>query len=177
MAVGQYTLIARALLGSLALAVVSLAAGYAVSGRIAPAAVIVAMGFAWLAAERRHRRWAATVGLLVLVGAAAFGIALELQPTLMLVGVVTALSAWDLSGFISRLTAVDTRPHHGRSNHTLPLQSQHLRRLLLVNAVGLAAAGTALAIQISFRFELALLLAIAAIVGFTAAIHEVTGND
>jgi hypothetical protein len=176
-AVVRYTLITRALLGSLALAVVSLAAGYTVSGHIAPAAVALAVGSGGLAAERRQWRWAAAVGLLALVGAAAIGIALDLQPALMLIGVVAALSAWDLSAFMGRLAAADNPGDQGAPEQTLPLQRQHLRRLLLVNALGLAAAGTALAVQINFRFELAVLLAAAAITGLTAALSSVRASN
>jgi len=82
----------------------------------------------------------------------------------MLVGVVAALSAWDLDHFARRLRGVE------RVEMRLALEWHHLRRLISVDGLGLLLAGVALAVQYKFSFDAALVLGLVAVLGLSQMI-------
>lgn len=101
--------------------------------------------------------------MVVLVsGAAATGAWLGLDPYLLLLGLIAALSAWDLDAFSRQVQDTDAvKP---------ALEGRHLRRLLVVDGIGLVSAGLALTVQVRLSFGLAMAVAIAALVGLSRAI-------
>lgn len=149
---------------SIILATSVLALGYGLGGFWIPAILMLAMGSLWLLGRRTSCRWSASVMLILLVIAAAIGLRMDLEPALMLFGVVAALSAWDLDHFARRLTEA------GRVEQEQALTRHHLRRLLIVDAVGLLLGAVALLIRVDLSFGVVLLLALLALLGLSRAI-------
>ena len=151
--------------GSIVLAASALALGYGLSGLWVGALPVAAVGLLWLLGQRRGWGWVASVALALLVGAAAAGLWLGLGVGWMLVGVVAALSAWDLGHFARRMAAVK------RVAGARDLERRHLRRLLIVDGLGLLLAVVAHEIEVGFGFGVAFLLGLLAVVGLGRAIR------
>ena len=79
----------------------------------------------------------------------------------MLVGVVAALSAWDLDHFVQRLNGV------GRVTKVRDLEQRHLQRLLIVDVSGLMLSVVALGIKVEFGLVTAMLLGLLVILGLS----------
>jgi hypothetical protein len=141
----------------------TLAVGYALGGAWPGTLLILALGFLWLLDQWRGGGKVASVALVFFVGAAAVGLWLDLGDVWMLLGVVAALSAWDLDRFAQRQRNV------GRVENVQQLERRHLRRLLIVDGLGLllAAAG---GLKIKVSFGAALLLALLAVLGLSRAV-------
>lgn len=150
---------------SVGVAAGSLAVGYALAGRPVWAASIATAGVLWLVLQSRGRAWAGDAGLIGSAGVAAAGLLLDLGAGWMLVGLVGALSAWDLAAF-SRW--VQDSPEAGEAK---ALERQHLQRLLLADAIGLGLAMLALQVRIRLRFGLVLLLGVGLMVGLSQAVR------
>lgn len=153
----------EALIG-IALAVLVLAAGYAVRALWPWALGSVAIGGLWVAGQQRGWGWTATPGMVGLVGLTAAGIFLGLPALWMLACATAALVAWDLSHFAQRLSEA------GRVEDAAALQRAHLRRLLIVAGLGLLLGGIALIARVELGFGIALLLGLLAIVGLSRAV-------
>jgi len=154
-------MVTKALDLSILLAAGLLALGYALSGRGPWGVAVVVVGGLWLVGRRRGWGWTASVGLVALVGAAAFGLGRGLAPGWALLGTGAALAAWDLDAFARRLG--DGGPMGDRAM----LERRHLQRLLLVEALGLLLAGAALAVRVRIGFGGALLLGALAVLGLS----------
>jgi hypothetical protein len=150
---------------SVGAAVGSLAAGYALGGRPAWAALIACAGILWLLFLLRGSAPAGAVGLIGCAGVASAGLMLDLGPGWMLVGMLGALSAWDLAAFA--LWMQDCPASGGAK----VLERQHLLRLLLADAIGLGLALVALQIRIQLRLGFVLLLGVALMIGLTRAVR------
>jgi hypothetical protein len=146
------------------LAAASLAAGYGLGGRPVEALLVLLLGALWLGGEWRGWSWAAAAGLAGCVGVAAVGMWLDLAAGWMLVGLVSALSAWDLSAFASWLERVQS------AEKAQMLLREHLRRLLVVDVVGVLLAGAALFIRLRLGLALMLLLATVLFLGVSRAV-------
>jgi hypothetical protein len=157
-------MIAKFSLASIFLAVFALALGYGLAGLWGGALSVTASGLLWLLGRRRDWDWMASVVLIFLVGAAAGGLWLDLGAGWMLIGVVAALSAWDLDHFARRLRAV------GRVEGARDLERRHLLRLLIVDGLGLLLAAVALKIKVGLSFGAAFLLGLLAVVGLSRAV-------
>jgi hypothetical protein len=155
---------AAALITSIVLAASALMLAYAFGALWLPAAAILISGLLWIVGQRLGWRWVALpmVGLFVVV--AAVGAWLDLSPVLLLVGLIAALSAWHLDGFARQLQRVDA------VERERALQRRHLRRLLLVDGLGLLLAVPALTLQINLNFGLALVLGLIAFLGLSRAV-------
>jgi hypothetical protein len=141
------------------LASLTLACGYAINSLWVGAFISALIGFFWLIGQRRHWVWTASLGLILFIGMAAFGIWLELPAVLMLCGAVATLAAWDLDDFSMRLQRAK------RVEGERQLVRSHLWRLLMVSALGLLLGGIALGVTVTFGFWWALLLGLVAILG------------
>ncbi len=141
-----------------------LAVGFVLNGRPEGLIVIIPLAIFWLAGEWRGWRWASSLSLLFYTLTAMGAIWLGTRPILAILGLVTAVMAWDMSSFhhllngMSRIYKEDLLIEHYR------------RRLISVAAVGVIIAILSTAIQISFSFVAALVLGLVAITGFSLAI-------
>ncbi len=147
------------------LATLALFLAYALGGWWSLALLFAVLGALWGLGQWRGWTWVANMGLLLFVGGAAFGVWLGMGAVWMLVGVVAALSAWDLEHFARRLGAA------GRIDRAWDLQRNHLLRLLMVDALGLVLGGVALSVRIPLGFGAAVLLAALAVFAMTRAIR------
>ncbi len=141
-----------------------LAVSFVVNGRPGGLIVIVLLAVFWLAGEGRGWRWASSLSLLFYALTAMGAIWLGTLPVLAILGLVTAVMAWDMSSF-NRLLDGMNRVY----KEDLIIQ-QYRRRLVSVAALGVVIAVLATTIQISFNFVTALVLGLVAIVGFSVAV-------
>src|SRR5688500_9420446 len=108
------------------LATFALALGYVSQTLWEDAGLAVAIGLLWLAGDWRIWDWTADACLAGWVGLAAFGTWQGLPAGWMLIGVVAALGAWDLSHFAVRLRDAGALPPPAE------LTRAHLRQLAIV---------------------------------------------
>ena len=147
------------------LAVAILAAGHAASDLRVETLLVLAVGLAWLIGQRRGWGWVASAALAASVGAAANGLQLWGGDIWAPVGLIAALSAWDLDHLTQRLmNASQVGERHD-------LERRHLWRLLVVDGLGLLLTEVALHIRVRLDFGLALLLGLLSIVGLSQAIR------
>jgi hypothetical protein len=157
---------------SIGLATVGLALGYSLSGLWAWTPLVVIAGLLWLAGQWYDRERFTSVGLLLLVGAAAWGVWQGAGAGWMLAGVVAALVAWDLDHFFHQLK------RGGQVENVAEIKYSHLQRLFVIAGLGLLLAGVALSIQIELNFGWALVLGLLAtaslswIIGLTRSGNE-----
>lgn len=154
----------RLLLISTVASTCTLAMGYALDGVWQGALLIVALGFLWLFDQWRGGSWVASVGLVFFVGAAAAGLWLDLGDVWMLLGVVAALSAWDLDRFARRQKNAE------RVENVQQLERRHLWRLLIVDGLGFLLAVVGLGLKIKVSFGVALLLVLLAVLGLSRVV-------
>lgn len=143
---------------SILLAAGTLGLGYALAGLWLGIVLIIMLGILWLRELKQKRDWPASGFLVCFVGLAVGGIHINAGAGWMLLGLIATLSAWDLHHFFLRLAFVQ------ESEVMKKLEHAHLRRLLIVNCLGLGLAGVALTLKIEIGFGAALLLTAIAIV-------------
>lgn len=146
---------------SIGLATCALALGYALSGLWIWTSLVAALGGLWLLGQHYRWGWVASMELICLVSVAAAGIWQNLAAGWMLLGVVAALTAWDLDHFAQRLRSV------GRAEGARELKQRHLRRLMMVDGLGLLLAAIALEVKIELNFGVAFSLGLLAILGLS----------
>ena len=146
---------------SLAAGIGSLAWGFFEAGLALQARWLVVLGVVWAIAQIRRWRWFASLGLLVSVAAAAYGLWLNLSSGWMLAGAVGAVCAWDLAEFERRL-------HQASSEDDVAgLTRRHLLRLTFVAGAGFLLSLFGMLVRLQFTFEWAAFLAILAALGVT----------
>ena len=151
-----------ALIISIILGTGSLAIGYAQMGFTGPAIWFLLLGVLWLAAHWRKLYWFSSVGLLITIIAAAYGVWRELPTVWMLLGALGGLLAWDLSDFARRLS------YAAPMDDTQGMERRHLERVGIVAALGLGIALLSLFIRINrLAFEVAVGLVLLAALGLT----------
>jgi hypothetical protein len=150
---------------SVGVAAGSLAAGYALDGRTAWAALIGLGGVLWLVLLLRGSVPAAAAGLIGSAVAAAAGLLLDLGAGWMILGLVGALSAWDLAAFDLWLRDCPT------ADGARSLEREHLQRLLLTDALGLGLALLTLRARVELRLGLVLLLGLGLMLGLSRAVR------
>jgi hypothetical protein len=113
----------------------------------------------WLAAQARRLAWpnGFFLFLFLIAGAAAFFTGAPYW--LLLIGGVAALGAWDLYAFLQRLGSAE------RVAHETGLEGQHLRRLGLIEGIGLLLALMAITIRTNISFWWEALIVLVAIIG------------
>lgn len=103
-------------------------------------------------------------GFMLLAGAET---TIQTSPLLGLLGVTTALAAWDLGFLGARLTAVDTI--HDPEN----LVRTHLERLVIVLTLGFALGGTALFVRLDYGIGTAIGLALILVISLSQVISHI----
>ena len=147
------------LFGCVIVTVLALGAGYLIGGSWVGALVVVGIGGMWLLAHLIGNHPAGNLlAWLSLTGGAAIGVAIDLPAGLMLVAAVAALCAWDVAHYEQRLGEA------ARIESSGALDRQHMSRLALTAAAGLAIGAMALLIRVDLGFGVAFALAIAAVV-------------
>lgn len=149
---------------SIAAATAGLALVYVLGGWWALALPVTAVGLLWIVGTWRGWRWAGTLGLLLLVGAAAGALLLHLGLWGAFLGSLAAFVGWDLEGFHSQLQDVPA------TAATRQLEWRHLLRLLLVAGASSALAGLATAVQVELGTALAILVGVLVVSGVGEAV-------
>jgi hypothetical protein len=143
----------------------SLTWGYFEVGLAIYARWLVVLGALWFIAQAQRLRWFASLGLLVSVAAAAYGLWLELSAGWMLAGAVGALFAWDLTEFERRVHLADL------DDDVSGMERRHLLRLTFVAAAGFLFSLIGMLVRLQFSFEWAAFLAILAALGVTQLVQ------
>ena len=143
----------------------SLAYGYFVAGYVSLVWWIVLAGGAWIVAHLRRVYWVSSVGLLLAIVGAGFGVWMEFLPTWMLLGALGALLGWDLSDFSRRLRFASPK------DDVQGMERRHLARVGVVALLGGGLAYLSLVIHIQrLAFEVAVGLILLAALGVTRLI-------
>lgn len=151
-----------ALIISIILGTGSLAIGYLQMGSTDSTRWFVILGVLWLAAYWRKLYWFSSVGLLITVIAAAYGVWREFPTVWMLLGALGGLLGWDLSDFARRLS------YAAPMDDTQGMERRHLERVGIVAALGFGIALLSLFIRINrLAFEVAVVLVLLAALGLT----------
>jgi hypothetical protein len=132
-----------ALVLSILLGNASLAMGYGQAGATDTSRWFLLLAALWLFAHFRKWYWFSSIGMLVMLVAAAYGIWLQYPAVWMLLGAVGGLLAWDLSDFARRLSLASPM------DDTRSMELRHLERVGIVAALGL---GLAL-LSVFLRFQ------------------------
>lgn len=154
------TIIAMVL--SILLGTGSLVTGYLEANANAPARWFVALGIAWLVAEWRRWRWFASLALLVLVAAAAYGVWMDFPTEWMLLGALGGLLGWDLSDFSRRLS------YAAPEDDIRGMERRHLERVGIVAILGVGLAFLSVYVKVQrLAFEVVVGLIVLAALGLT----------
>ena len=151
-----------ALILSILLGTVSLAMGYSQAGATDYPRWFLLLAGLWLVAHFRKWYWFASIGLLAVIVAAAYGVWHGFPTVWMLLGAVGGLLSWDLSDFVRRLS------YASPMDDTRSLERRHLERVGIVAALGLGLA--LLSVFVHFQrlaFEVAVVLVLLAALGLT----------
>jgi hypothetical protein len=142
----------RLSLAGIVVAALTLAGGYATSAWWPLAPAIVLLGGLWVLQQLRGSRGASSAGLALALLAAAAGHWLGMGLAWAFVGVVAALSAWDLDAFEQHLRQA------GQVQGRPEMERRHLLRLALADTVSLLLGAVTLLWQVRFSFLVALFL-------------------
>lgn len=162
---------ARFVYAGIALAALALLTGFGLAGLWWGAAATAVVTALWAAGHARRWRWAAPVGLFVLLLVTAIGVVIGLAPGWGIVAVASALAAWEFDYFWRVLDGAKHAERRLRVERRDLLVERHRRRVLTVCLAGALLAGAATLIQIQFGFGLALLLAVISLAGISRAVH------
>jgi hypothetical protein len=150
---------------SLGGATCALVAGYAMGGLWTWTLFILGLAALWLLGQRRGLKWVTSLELLLYIGLAAVGLWQQLTFSLMLLGIIAALAAWDIESFHQRMEGIE------RVDQREGLERKYLQRLLIVDGAGALLAVAAVSFTVSFSFGSALLLGLLAVVGLSRTIR------
>lgn len=151
-----------ALLLSILVGTLALAIGYAQAGAGSYSPWLLLLAVLWLVAHFRKWYWFSSIALVLVIGAAAYGIWRSFPTVWMLAGAVGGLLGWDLSDFARRLS------YASPMDDTSGLERRHLERVGIVATLGLGLA--LLSVFIHFQrlaFEVAVGLVLLAALGLT----------
>ena len=118
---------------------------------IAPVLVTL-LTLLWLTGLNLGWGWSYDTGFLTLIVAAAWGLRWDTSPLWMSVVVVLALIGWDLSRFLTRVSATAQKEWLRR------VQSEHIRHLVLVLLVIIVVTAEGLTVQIPLNLGQSILL-------------------
>jgi hypothetical protein len=150
------------------LSVFVLALAFALSELWVGVAAVLAGGALWLLGhlrlQSRPGALASTAALVVLVAAAGVQVLLAVGSAWPVFGLAAALVAWDLDQFAQLIQSA------GRVDGAAELERRHIRRLLIVAAIGGVLGAIGMGIRVRLSFELALVLAALAMLGLSIAV-------
>ncbi len=151
-----------ALVLSILLGNASLAIGYVQAGATGEARWFLLLAALWLLAHFRKWYWFASIALLLMIVAAAYGVWLGYPTVWMVLGAVGGLLGWDLSDFARRLG------YAAPMDDTRTLEHRHLERAGIVAALGLGLALLSTFLRFErLAFEVAVGLLLLAALGLT----------
>lgn len=159
--------------GSFVLAWGALALGFALRGAPVFVPVFVAIVAVWMIAQ--HRQWLvatttlADISLVAVIALAAIGRLSNALPSLMLVAVVAALTAWDLAHLDRRLRGDQAIAM--RVERADEIERHHVQWLLIAAACGLTVAGLAMTIRATLSFGMMFALGILAALALSLTIR------
>ena len=140
----------------------SLVIGYLQADATAPVRWFIVLGLGWLVAEWRRWNWFAPVALLVLVGAAAYGVWQEFPTAWMILAALGGLLGWDLSDFSRRLR------YAAPTDDVRVMERRHLERVGIVTLLGVGLAFLSVYVKVQrLAFEVVVGLIILAALGLT----------
>ncbi|HVU14576.1 MAG TPA: hypothetical protein VHD90_25035 [Phototrophicaceae bacterium] len=134
------------------------------------AGAALVFGVIWIVLEVRLWNPLRTVLMIAFVGLAAANALEQASNSLILLGLIAALAAWDLSRFWPRIQEEEAGAAKTR------LERAHLQKLALVSGGGFVVALIPLAIQISIQFVGLCLIALIAAVLLRAGIGSLRGE-
>ena len=140
-------------------AVAALAIGYAVAGLLFVSLISVVLGAMWFSSQQRRGAGLAGLLLTVFLWAGAIGMWVGVPGWLSIIAATATLGAWDLDHFLQRLREME------RVEFDTGLGREHLRRLGVVQAVGLLAGLTGLSFHFKIPFWWEALLVLLAVIG------------
>jgi len=143
----------------------ALAGGYALAGRPAESALSAVVAIFWLILRQHKVTWGGDLGLVAATAAATIGMMLGVGSPWMLVGLVAALTAWDLDAFVRWLQDCPNADEAGA------LQRTHLQRLLVADLLGLGLGLLALQLHLRLRLGVLVLLGLVLAVGLSRAVR------
>ena len=149
---------------SLGCATCALVAGYAIGGLWIWTLPILGLAVLWLLGHRLGLKWISSLELLLFVGLAVIGIWQELPFGWMLLGIIAALTTWDMENFYQRMEGVE------RVDHRETLKRKYLQRLLIIEGSGALFAIAAVNLTVNFSFGSALLLGLLAMFSLSRTI-------
>ena len=142
-------------------AIAALAISLALGGALEAALVVVFFGGLWFFSQQQGMGGWGTILLFLFGLACGIGFWMDLTPGLLLLAIVATLGAWDLDQFSQRLRSVE------RVDLDSGLGKNHLRRLFLIESLGLLAGAAGLTARLQITFWAAVLLVILALVGIS----------
>ena len=148
-----------ALVLSILIGVGSLVFAYSTAGYQIFTRWLLIFGGLWLFASWQRWRWFSSLGIILLVSMAGYGLWNELPPAWMVAGALGGLFAWDLTNFLHRLRFA------ARTDDLRGLQIRHLTRLTIVALIGITLFGLATFLRLELSFEWAVLLTLIAVFG------------
>ncbi|MBN1429907.1 MAG: hypothetical protein JXB07_16175 [Anaerolineae bacterium] len=161
------------LLICISLCTLLLAGVFAVTSLWLLAATSLAVGAGWFLLEWRGQGSAADAGMAGIILLSVVQIVFGSSSLPMVLVVVLALSAWDLSRFRQRMPGsvsgytvkrcssykdMPTKPESDREETHRSIERKHLRRLLIVDVVGMISAILSMGFQFHLGFYLILLV-------------------
>jgi hypothetical protein len=149
---------------SVMIAVGTLAWGYGTQGYTDFARWFFLFGTIWLFAKWRGWKWFSTLALLIVVGAAAFGLWIEISFGWMMFAAVGGLLAWDLTDFSRRLS------YAAPSDDVIGMERRHLARVGIVAVLGGLLGFITFVVRIQLPFEAVVGLVFLAVLGLTRLI-------
>jgi hypothetical protein len=149
------------------IAVAGLAIGYAVAGSLLASLAFVILGAMWFSSQQRRGSGLEGFLLVVFMLAAGMGYWFGVPIWFSLVTVVAALGAWDLDHFLQRLSTIE------RVEFDTGLGREHLRRLGIVQGLGLLGGVVALVLRARISFWWEALLVLLALIGIQQVIRFV----
>ena len=151
-----------ALILSIVLGNASLAIGYGQGGAAGYSIWFLLLAVLWLFTHFRKWYWFASLALLVMIVAAAYGVWLGYPTVWMVLGGVGGLIGWDLSDFSRRLG------YAAPMDDTRTMERRHLERVGIVAVLGLGLALLSIVLRFErLAFEVAVGLLILAVLGLT----------
>ncbi len=151
-----------ALVLSILLGTTLLAIGYGQAGAGAESLWFLLLAVLWLFTHFRKWYWFASIALVVMIAAAAYGVWLGYPTLWMVLGAVGGLLGWDLSDFARRLS------YASPMDDTRTMERRHLERAGIVAALGLGLALLSVFLRFErLAFEVAVGLLLLAALGLT----------
>ncbi|MCB0101382.1 MAG: hypothetical protein H6635_08955 [Anaerolineales bacterium] len=153
------------LLASILVCTSVLTATLGFNGYLIHAMVIALIGIAWLVLHSLNKMPLDWLAFLLFSLASLILTWLDVSHWLVLTCILTALLAWDLTAFETKLQGIPPEDTH-------PMESAHFTRLALVFGVGLAGIVASGFIQVTITFGLALILALLSLWGVSTLVYR-----